>query len=96
MTPRQKVVVIFLEGLVHKRYNLDSLNEELSKHFNEEIKAEFVNQDDEENDLTDFNIMFDSTNEETYGYFDIYVLMMRREGFDGSTFMITEVGYEFE
>jgi hypothetical protein len=40
--------------------------------------------------------MFDSTKDETYGYFDIYMLPMRRQGFDGATFYVTEVGYEFD
>ncbi len=86
----------FLENLVGKRFNLDTLNKELSEAFGEDIKCEIVNEDDEENELTDWNIMFDSTKEESYGYFDIYVLKMRRPGFDGATFHITEVGYEFE
>ena len=97
MTSREKEVVDFLEGLVNKRYNLETLGEELSKHFNEEIKPEFVGIDQDDDDgLTDWNIMFNSENEDTYGYFDIYVLMMRREGWDGSTFMITEIGFEFD
>ena len=46
--------------------------------------------------LSDFNLMFSIETEEDYGYFDIYMLPMRREGFDGSTMYITEVAYEFE
>ena len=95
MTTVQQEAVIFLENLVHKRFNLETLNQELSKHFREDIKADFV---DEENEvgLGDWNIMFNSEKEETYGYFDIYVLKMRNVGFDGSEFMVTEIGYEFE
>ena len=96
MTPRKKQVIDFLEGLVHKRFNIETLNEELSKHFNEKITAGFVNEDDDDNELADWNIMFDSENEDTYGYFDIYVLKMRRAGFDGADFLVTEVGYEFD
>jgi hypothetical protein len=96
MTERQKEVVEFLENLVGKRFNLSTLNEVLSEQFDEVIKCEIVNDDDEENTLTDWDIMFDSVKEETYGYFDIYVLKMRKPGFDGSTFHITEIGYEFE
>ena len=43
MTPRKKQVIDFLEGLVQKRFNMETLNEELSKHFNEKITAGFVN-----------------------------------------------------
>ena len=40
--------------------------------------------------------MFNSENEETYGYFDIYILPMRRKDLDGSDMYITEISYEFE
>jgi hypothetical protein len=95
MTSRHKQVVQFLEGLVGRRFNLETLNKKLSKHFGEDIKAEFV---DNENDevLADWNIMFNSEQDDTYGYFDIYVLKMRRQGFDKAEFYVTEVGYEFE
>lgn len=96
MTARHKQVVKFLEGLVGQRFNLDTLNEKLSKHFGEKIKCGFVNENDDTNELVDWNIMFDSEKDETYGYFDIYVLKMRRPGFDGATFYVTEVGYEFD
>lgn len=96
MTPRHKQVVKFLEGLVGQRFNLDTLNEKLSKHFGEKIKCEFVNENDDTNELVDWNIMFNCESSDTYGYFDIYVLKMRRPGFDGSDFYVTEVGYEFE
>jgi hypothetical protein len=96
MTKRQKEVVEFLENLVGQRFNLNTLNEVLSEEFGEDIKSEIVNDNDDENTLTDWNIMFDSEKKETYGYFDIYMLKMRRPGFDGATFCITEIGYEFE
>ena len=96
MTARHIQVVSFLEGLVGERFNLDTLNAKLSNHFGEDIKAGFVNENDDTNELADWNIMFNSEKEETYGYFDIYVLKMRRKGFDGSDFYVTEVGYEFE
>ena len=96
MTKRHKKVVNFLEKLVGERFNLETLNATLSEHFGEDIKADFVNENDESNDLSDWNIMFDSEKEETYGYFDIYVLKMRRPGFDGSEFYVTEVSYEFD
>ena len=96
MTKRQKKVVNFLEKLMGERFNLETLNATLSEHFGKDIRADFVNENDESNDLSDWNIMFDSEKEETYGYFDIYVLKMRRPGFDGSEFYITEVSYEFD
>ena len=89
-------IIFFLESLVGKRFNLETLNEKLSEAFDEDIECSIVNEDDEDNELTDWNIMFNSTKDETYGYFDIYVLKMRRPGFDGSRFYVTEIGYEFE
>ena len=101
MTPRKKEAVKFLEGLVHNRFNMDTLQAKLSEHFNEEIHVENVSQNridsgEEDDELVDWNLMFDSKNQETYGYFDIYILPMRRAGFDGATFYVTEVGYEFD
>lgn len=95
-TEKQKEIVDFLESLVGQRYNMETLTETLSSKFQEKIVAEIVNEDDDTNELADWNIMFNSENEDTFGYFDIYVLKMRNTGFDGSTFHITEVGYEFE
>jgi len=41
-------------------------------------------------------LMFATTKKEQYGDFDIYMLPMRRAGFDDSTMYITEVAYEFD
>ena len=95
-TEKQKEIDDFLESLVGKRFNMETLTEALSLKFQEKIEAEIVNEDDDTNELADWDIMFNSENEDTFGYFDIYVLKMRNIGFDGSTFHITEVGYEFE
>jgi hypothetical protein len=100
MNKKQKQIVDELETLVGQRFSIETLNETLSKMFNEKIEVENVSQsridNKEEDDLTDFNLMFNSENEVTYGYFDIFMLPMRRVGFDGSTMYITEVSYEFE
>jgi hypothetical protein len=101
MTPRKKEVVKFLESLVGQRFNTDTLDAKLSDHFNEEIHVENVSQaridsGEDDDELSDWNLMFDSKNQETYGYFDIYFLQMRRPGFDGATIYVTEVGYEFD
>jgi ASC-1-like (ASCH) protein len=100
LTDKQKKIVSELESLVGQRFSEERLNETLSKMFNEQIKVENVSQsridNGEEDDLADFNLMFNSEQEETYGYFDIYMLPMRKAGFDGSTMYITEISYEFE
>lgn len=95
MNEKQKQVTKFLESLVHKRFSIESLKDILTEYFNEPIELEYANEEDDDV-LTDYNLMFDSNNDETYGYFDIYVLKMRRKGFDGSDLYVTEVGYEFE
>ena len=96
LTQKQKEIADFLESLVGQRFNMGTLTEKLSKEFDEEIEAEIVNEDDETNTITDWNIMFNSEKEDTFGYFDIYVLKMRNANLDGSTFYVTEIGYEFE
>jgi len=101
MTPRKREVAKFLESLVGQRFNTDTLNDELSRVFNEDIKVSNVSQEridrgEDDDELSDWNLMFNSTKDETYGYFDIYVLLMRRAGFDGAEFYVTEVSYEFD
>lgn len=103
-TPRQLEVIDFLEQLVHNRFSMESLNKKLSDFFGEPIEVENNTQARiEALDFTcdedlpaDFNLMFNLEREDQYGYFDIYMLPMLREGFDGSTMYITEVSYEFE
>lgn len=91
-TPRQLEVIDFLEQLVHNRFSIESLNKKLSDFFGEPIEVKEANSED----LADYNLMFNLEREDQYGYFDIYMLPMRRTGFDGSTMYITEIAYEFE
>lgn len=96
-TQRQLEVIDFLDKLVHNRFSMESLNKKLSDFFGEPIEVVEANLDDDDyNDLSDYNLMFNLEREDQYGYFDIYMLPMRREGFDGSTMYITEVAYEFD
>jgi hypothetical protein len=104
LTPRQQEVVKFLESLVTQRYNMETLTKKLSEFFQEPIELENNTQARiDSGDFTcdddlpaDYNLMFNLEREDQYGYFDIYMLPMRREGFDGSTMYITEVAYEFD
>ena len=91
-TPRQLEVIDFLEQLVHNRFSMESLNKKLSDFFGEPIEVQEASSED----VADYNLMFNLEREDQYGYFDIYMLPMRREGFNGSTMYITEVAYEFE
>lgn len=103
-TERQLEIVSFLENLLHRRFSEDRLNEVLSMFFGEPIKVENNTQvridsldfDSDEDLPIDYNLMFNVENEDDYGYYDIYMLPMRRAGFDGSTMYITEVGHEFD
>lgn len=85
-----------LHTLVGQRFNEQTLNERLSKIFNWDIKVEDIS--DKEDELVDYNYVFGFGNSESelYGYGDIYFLKMRREGFDGATFYVTEVNVDFE
>ena len=94
----QQETVTFLEGLVHNRFSLETLNEKLSTFFGEPIEVYNASQGridsgEDDDELSDWNLMFTSEKHAIDG--DIYFLPMRREGFDGATMYITEVGYEF-
>lgn len=95
-TELQKQVGLLLEGLVGQRFNEQTLNKRLSKLFECEVKVEDIS--DKEDELVDYNFVFGFGNadSELYGYGDIYFLKMRREGFDGATFYVTEVNVDFE
>lgn len=96
MNAVEKDIAKQLEDLVGRRFNNQTLEAELSKIFKQEIGIADVSRDDDE--LVDFNLLTGFDNEELgiYGYADIYFLPMRREGFDNSTFYVTEVAVEFE
>jgi hypothetical protein len=90
----------FLKGLVHHRFSLESLNKKLSDFFGEKVEVYNASQGridngEDDDDLADWNLMFGIEHEELFVDVDIYFLPMRREGFDGATMYITEVGYEF-
>ena len=103
-TERQREIIDFLENLVTQRFSEERLNKKLSDFFGEPIVVENNTQvriDNldfgcEEDLPADYNLMFATTKEEQYGDFDIYMLPMRRAGFDDSTMYITEVAYEFD
>jgi hypothetical protein len=104
LTPRQIEVVDFLENLVHQRFSEETLNKTLSDFFNEPVVVENNTQiridnndfSSDEDLPADYNLMFNIENEQDYGYYDIYMLPMRRAGFDYSTMYITEVAYDFD
>jgi hypothetical protein len=96
VTNRELPIAEALEDLVGRRFNKETLEAKLSEIFGIEAKVEDISKDDDE--LSDFNYLtnFDIRAKGIYGYADIYFLPMRRTGFDGATFYVTEVGYEFE
>ena len=96
----RKEIIEFLEGLLHNRFSIESLNKKLSDYF--EVKIEVYNASlgridsgEEDDELCDWNLMFNLNGFPNACDCDIYFLPMRREGFDGATMYITEVGYEF-
>ncbi len=97
----QQETINFLEGLVHNRFSIESLNAKLSEFFGTKIEVHNASQGriengEEDDELVDWNLMFAFESDELFVDGDIYFLPMRREGFDGATIYITEVGYEFQ
>jgi hypothetical protein len=93
-------IISFLEGLVGQRFNMQSLNDKLEKVFNQKVELQNTSllreQENDDDDLADYNLMFNiEDGSEQSGFFDIYMLPMRRKGFDGADMYVTEVGYEF-
>lgn len=96
----QQEIISFLEGLVGQRFSMQSLNDKLERVFKQKVELENTSllreQQQDDDDLADYNLMFNiEDGSEQSGYFDIYMLPMRRKGFDGADMYITEVGYEF-
>jgi hypothetical protein len=97
----EQETINFLEGLVHNRFSIESLNAKLSEFFGTKIEVHNASQGriengEEDDELVDWNLMFAFESDELFVDGDIYFLPMRREGFDGATIYITEVGYEFQ
>lgn len=81
-----------LEALVHKRFNMDSLRQELEQIFNTKIdlypsEVEAVELSGDE--CVSFGIG------DSFGVFDIYYLPHIRTDMSGNTLYVTEVGYAF-
>ena len=92
MTDQQTQIVQKLEDLVNNRFTLLTLNNMLNEIFEEEITIEDTTDGKDDNDFSDYNLLFESKNENTYGWFDIYYLKTRED----DVIYITEVSYEFE
>lgn len=97
---KKEEVMLFLEGLVGQRFNMQSLNDKLEKVFKQKVELENTSllreQENDDDDLADYNLMFNiEDGSEQSGFFDVYMLPMRRKGFDDADMYITEVGYEF-
>ena len=92
----EKQVGQVLETLVGQRFNEETLNKRLSDIFLWDVKVEDISY--KENGLADYNYVFSfgDADSVSYGFGDIYFLKMRREGFDGATFYVTEVNVDFE
>lgn len=93
-TEKQKQIILALENLVHSRFNQETLEKKLSDIFNETIKLEeaYIDVDT----FPDWNLIFESKQEEIGGIFDVYILKQKNTDFQGNTMYVTEVGYEFD
>lgn len=86
-----------LEDLVGKRFNKETLEAKLAEIFKQPITVEDISHEDDE--LSDFNLLteFGTSDEaELHGFVDIYFLPMRKAGFDGATWYITEINVGFD
>jgi hypothetical protein len=91
MTEMKKKIVMQLEALVSQRFTIESLERELSLIFNEGIHVEDITDEKDGCDTSDYNFLFESKKESTYGFFDLYYLKTRDD-----MVYITEISYEFE
>ena len=98
----QTEIITFLENLVHKRFSEETLNKELSVFFKRKIEVSNVSQGridsgEDDDELADYNLMFniESGYDSDSGYYDIYMLPMRRPGWNDADMYVTEVSYEF-
>ena len=80
--------------MVHRRFNIHTLNRAVSEILGENVSLELGRLDCENE--PDWCYQWNSEKEDTYGYYDIYVLMQKGEDWNGNTMYVTEVGYEFE
>ena len=96
LTNREKPIAEALDKLVGTRFNKETLEAKLTEIFGHKAEVECITQEDDT--YPDYNLItsFDIRDKGIFGYADIYFLPMRRTGFDGATFYVTEVGYEFE
>ena len=86
------LVVQKLEGLVHKRFNMDSLRKELEHIFGTEVSlcpSEVEAAELSGDECVTFGIG------DNYGVFDIYYLPHIRTDWNGNTIYVTDVGYAF-
>lgn len=86
-------IIFKLENLVHKRFNEETLNTELTKIFGSDINVELICEDVDY--LSDWNYGFTSGADIIGGDFDIYFLKHRYNCTNKETLMVTEVSYEF-
>ena len=100
MKTKQETIA-FLNQLVHQRFSIENLNKKLSTFFGASIVVYNASQGridngEDDDELSDYNLMFSFETEDLFVDGDIYFLPMRRVGFDGATMYITEIGYSFE
>lgn len=87
-------IMEFLEDLQTRRFNMESLESELNTFFDYEGKLLY---DDEIDELvTDFRFLYSKPYEDLNLDIEIYFLIMRAPGFDGSDVYITETLFEIQ
>lgn len=85
-TEEKKLIGEFLESLVGKRFNKESLLVVLNNHFKETVVISDI-VDETDNDECDWKYYIETTEHD----YCIFYLKMRTTGWDGSNIYITEV-----
>lgn len=93
MTDKQKEIAIALEKLVHRRFSRETLNRELSKIFNADVRVDEICRDI--GHFPDYVVAWDCDREDISGCFDFYYLKHKPNYVGDTTMYITEVAYEF-
>lgn len=88
----KKFIIVALENLVHRRFNIEKLKKELDEIFSTNV--ELYPSDSEIVELLgDSCFTFAIGND--FGVFDIYYLPHKHTDENGNDFYVTEVGYSF-
>lgn len=92
MLKEETDILSFLEDLPTRRFTSEMLENELNTFFEYEGTLD-IDTELEDSD-TDFRFLYSVPYGDTFVDIEIYFLKMRAEGYDGSTYYITDTSYD--